>query len=346
MCKSKRRQCQWRARRKYVMKRRKGMIQPQRPKVLPSEPTESPRTQNRPLCFRPSAVLSLTGAMKPLLTTATGCCLWCWKTVLQIFDVMKSSVFPSVAYRQELHTLRERLEKLETEFLRLQSLVQNGVAATSAETLACQGSGSPLLAFPGKTEVGFPGPVPLPSQPMVPPVPPPPPPPLPPPPPPPAPLCFRKTGGIKMQPQATSSKKDVPMQITLQDLLNVKLKKTQDGTGIDKKGSPFEQRKALVTVSDLQNINLKSKAPRPLVRVTNHLITPSKGALDFRKHLKKLAIKRSPGGTPLTDKENAETGTGLTPLMTQALRRKFQLAHPKSPSPAQLPNGGSFEEQS
>lgn len=32
---------------------------------------------------------------------------------------------------------------------------------------------------------------------------------------------------------------------------------------------------------------------------------------------------RSPGGTPL-NKENTECGTGLTPIMTQALRRKFQ----------------------
>ncbi|XP_060613725.2 proline-rich protein 11 [Anolis sagrei] len=344
MCKSKQRQHKLRARRKYWMKKRKGIIQPQRLKALPPESTESTHIQNRPRCSRPSAFLSLTGAVKPLLTTASGCCLWCWKMVLQIFEVMKSSVFSSAAYRQELRTLRERLEKLEEEFSRLQSLVQNGVAAPPAEMVACQGSGSPLLGFPAQTEVGLPGLGSLPSQLMVPP--PPPPPPLPPPPPPPAPLCFKKSGGIKTQPQVTSSRKDVPMQITLQDLLKVKLKKTQNNTGIDKKGSPLEHRKALVTVSDLQSMNLKSKAPRPLVRVTNHLITPSKSALDFRKHLKKLAIKRSPGGTPLTNKENAETGTGLTPLMTQALRRKFQFAHPKSPSPAQLPRRGSFEEQS
>lgn len=36
---------------------------------------------------------------------------------------------------------------------------------------------------------------------------------------------------------------------------------------------------------------------------------------------------RSPGGTPLFDKENMETGTGLTPIITQALRRKFQVGH-------------------
>ncbi|OXB64907.1 hypothetical protein ASZ78_009788 [Callipepla squamata] len=56
---------------------------------------------------------------------------------------------------------------------------------------------------------------------------------------------------------------------------------------------------------------------------------------------------RSPGGTPL-NKENAECGTGLTPIMTQALRRKFQashdMAHPKSPSPAWLSSASSLDE--
>ncbi|XP_029483380.1 proline-rich protein 11-like isoform X1 [Oncorhynchus nerka] len=42
---------------------------------------------------------------------------------------------------------------------------------------------------------------------------------------------------------------------------------------------------------------------------------------------------RSPGGTPLFDKENMETGTGLAPIMTQALRRKFQSALPRGLSP-------------
>ena len=36
---------------------------------------------------------------------------------------------------------------------------------------------------------------------------------------------------------------------------------------------------------------------------------------------------RSPGGTPLHSKENTECGSGLTPIMTQALRRKFQASH-------------------
>ncbi|XP_042298407.1 proline-rich protein 11 [Sceloporus undulatus] len=333
-----------RARAKYLRKRRKGVIQTQHTSPLPSKPPVVPCIQSRPFSSWFSAVLSVRDTVKPLLTTVTSFCSWCQKVIGEIFHVIKSSAFPSPASRQELNALRERLEKLETEFSRLRSLVQNGAAAATS----CQNSGSPFLAFPAHTQLDCQGPVSLPSQvpvpPAPPPPPPPPPPPLPPPPLPQAPLCFKKTGGSKTQ--AASLPKDVPMQITLQDLLNVKLKKTQNGNGVEKKRSPFEQRKALVTVSDLQSISLKSKAPQPLVRATNNLITPSRSALDFRKHLKRVAIKRSPGGTPLTNKENAETGTGLTPIMTQALRRKFQLAHPKSPSPARLPTGGSFEEQS
>ncbi|KAJ7308842.1 hypothetical protein JRQ81_008113 [Phrynocephalus forsythii] len=134
------------------------------------------------------------------------------------------------------------------------------------------------------------------------------------------------------------------MHITPQDLLNVKLRKTQSAAEKNEKRSPPERRKALVTLSDLQSVSLKTQTAQPTARVTHHLITPSKTGLDLRKHLKKVAINRSPGGTPLTNKENVETGTGLTPIMTQALRRKFQLAHPKSPSPARLMAANSFEE--
>ncbi|XP_007445281.2 proline-rich protein 11-like [Python bivittatus] len=122
----------------------------------------------------------------------------------------------------------------------------------------------------------------------------------------------------------------MPLQITAQDLLNVKLKKTHSEPAMDKKRSPSQRRKALITLKDLQSIRLQSKAPQPLPRVTNLFNTPSKDGLDFRKHLKKVAIKRSPGGTPMNNKENIETGTGLTPIMTQALRRKFQARPPRN----------------
>uniref|UniRef100_A0A8D0HKJ7 Proline rich 11 n=1 Tax=Sphenodon punctatus TaxID=8508 RepID=A0A8D0HKJ7_SPHPU len=201
---------------------------------------------------------------------------------------------------------------------------------------SCRSSDKPVLAAPSHAQISVAEPQPLPSlaslQLAPPPPPPPPPPPLPPLPPPQAPLLLKRASGIKPL-QAAPLKSDVPMQITLKDLLNVKLKKTQSHTGTDKAGSPLKRPRALITISDLQSINLRTKAALPPTRVTNVLITPSKNHLDLRKHLKRVNIQRSPGGTPLTNKENMETGTGLTPIMTQALRRKFQLLHPDGSSP-------------
>ena len=44
-----------------------------------------------------------------------------------------------------------------------------------------------------------------------------------------------------------------------------------------------------------------------------------------RSKLRKVNITRSPGGTPLVSNRNTENGTGLTPMMTKALQRKFQV---------------------
>ncbi|OWK15081.1 PRR11, partial [Cervus elaphus hippelaphus] len=140
-------------------------------------------------------------------------------------------------------------------------------------------------------------------------------------------------------------KKNGPMQITVKDLLTVKLKKTQS---LDERRmlvpSPKVQN-PLVTVSDLQRVTLKPKSKVLSTRVTNVLITPGKSQLDLRKLLRKVDVERSPGGTPLTNKENLETGTGLTPVMTRALKRKFQLAHPRSPTQTLPVSTSNFDEQ-
>lgn len=44
----------------------------------------------------------------------------------------------------------------------------------------------------------------------------------------------------------------------------------------------------------------------------------------LRSSLRKVNVKRSPGGTPL-DRTVQDTGTGLTPLMTRALQKKFKV---------------------
>ncbi|NXA50862.1 PRR11 protein, partial [Nothocercus julius] len=292
--------------------------------------------------------------VKPFTTTASFLYCWCQSTVTQSLKVVKDTIFPSQIYSRDLNMFREKLEKLETEFSQLQGILQmNGTATSSSENSLCQRCNKPVLGAPIQTQVDLLLPVcgpsaaqPQPScAPPAPLPPPPPPPPLPPPRAPPAPLL--KRGSSSKALLETSLKKDGPMHITLKDLLNVKLKKTDSNLRTDKAGSPVKTCRALITVSDIQSISLRPKSS-PSVHITNCLITPAKNQLDLRKHLKKVNIQRSPGGTPLNTKENMESGTGLTPIMTQALRRKFQashgMAHPKSPSPAKLNAANSFDE--
>ncbi|XP_038670549.1 proline-rich protein 11 isoform X1 [Scyliorhinus canicula] len=135
---------------------------------------------------------------------------------------------------------------------------------------------------------------------------------------------------------------DGPLPVTVKDLLEVKLRKTQNKLEEPEINTPKKERSPLVTISDLQGFNLRAKANR-LPRSAKMITTLNKPVLDLRQRLKKVAIERSPGGTPLY-KENRDTGTGLTPVMTQALKRKFEMAHPKSPPCCLSPNT-SFDDQ-
>ena len=55
--------------------------------------------------------------------------------------------------------------------------------------------------------------------------------------------------------------------------------------------------------------------------------TPISG-YNLRKTLRKVNVIRSPGGTPLV-KSKMETGVGITPLLTAALKRKFKVMNLK-----------------
>ncbi|KFP78471.1 Proline-rich protein 11, partial [Acanthisitta chloris] len=293
--------------------------------------------------------------VKPLTIAASALYCWWQNTVAQGFKVVNDTIFSSQIYLRELDTFRERLEKLESELSKLQGTLQeNGVAAFSSETSLCQRCNKPVLGAAVQAQMdplSLPPSMPLsvlppPPPPLPPPPPPPPPPPLPPPKLPSAPLLLKRGTASKAH-LAPPVKKDGPMQITLKDLLNVKLKKTNSNLRMDKAESPLKPHRTLITVSDLQSVSLRPKS-KPSAQVTNSLMTPPKTQIDLRKHLKKVNIQRSPGGTPLNNKENTECGSGLTPIMTQALRRKFQashsMAHPKSPSPARLSAASSFDE--
>nr|XP_056721476.1 proline-rich protein 11 [Euleptes europaea] len=329
----------------FRFKKQESILPPRCSSILPTKLPVSPLNQSGPFRSWTLTLPNLTKVVRPLVAKVLCWYWWCQNSVVQfsqIFRVIRNAAFQSQACLEELNMLRERLEKLEIEFARLQSAIQKGTVAPLEKT-SCQASEDGQCQRATQADLGLVELSSLHSQPLMPPVPPPPPPP-PPLPPLPAPRCLSKIGDAKKQ--DASLKTEVPMQITLKDLLNVKLKKTQSCLEIEKKVSPLQKRRALITISDLQSISLKSKAPTPPNLAANRSSTPSRSCLDFRKHLRRVSIKRSPGGTPLIHKENLETGTGLTPLMTQALRRKFQFAHPKSPSPSHFPRGSSFEEQS
>ncbi|XP_051491853.1 proline-rich protein 11 [Apus apus] len=342
-----------RARAKFLLKKKGDATTPQSsgcpPRSAGDLPLNTSSVPSHLSSFWSLALPSIKNVVKPLRTTASLLYCWCQNTVAQSFKVVKDTMFPSHIYLRELSTFREQLEKLEAEFSRLQGTLQmNGTAALSSENTLCQRCNKPVLGATGQMQTGSPSPVSKPPavqlQPgSVPLPPPPPPPPLPPPKLPPAPLLLKQGNGSKA-PLAPSLKKEGPMQITLKDLLNVKLKKTNSNLRTDKAESPVKTRRALITVSDLQSVSLRPKS-KPSAHIAKSLTPPPKNQLDLRKHLKKVNIQRSPGGTPLNGKENMECGSGLTPIMTQALRRKFQVAHPKSPSPAWLSTANSFDEQ-
>ncbi|XP_040856250.1 proline-rich protein 11 [Ochotona curzoniae] len=283
---------------------------------------------------------------------------WCQNCVAPSLEILKDTIFPSRICHRELHSLKQQFCALENELCKLQEVLKtiSGNCSCSSCSQMCHTHSklikapAPAPPTPGECQALLSTTLPQPAS-LLPPPPPPPPPPLPPPPPPLpppsaplAPLVFRKSDRTKA-PQAGPLKKDRPMQITVKDLLNVKLKKTPSVSERTKLEPSPQSQNPLVTVSDLQRVTLKPNSKVLSTRVTNVLITPSKSQLDLRKLLRKVNVDRSPGGTPLTNKENMDTGTGLTPVMTRALRKKFQLAHPKSPTQTLQLSPSSFDEQ-
>ncbi|KAK1158369.1 hypothetical protein AOXY_G23256 [Acipenser oxyrinchus oxyrinchus] len=173
--------------------------------------------------------------------------------------------------------------------------------------------------------------------------------------------------------QSFAVKQVGPAAVTLRDLLNVKLRKAnaplhkpqeeEDCPGSDTGAatsrqkpfchskekdlsrqaiSPEKKRAPLITMSDLRRVSLRSSHSDLPLKIGLHR-TPSKSPLNLRKHLKKVNIDRSPGGPAVREGEQGDWHR-LTPIMTQALRRKFQMAHPKSPSPSNRPVNRSFDD--
>ncbi|CAJ0955442.1 unnamed protein product [Ranitomeya imitator] len=114
-------------------------------------------------------------------------------------------------------------------------------------------------------------------------------------------------------PKAPPVKQEGPVQITLKDLLNVKLRRTNDHMDKQMKALVSRQSFPLITVSELQGVKLKIASKMPPKCLTNVFKEKLKSPLDVRQRLRKVNMERSPGGTPLYDRENKENGTGLTP---------------------------------
>ncbi|XP_066552329.1 proline-rich protein 11 isoform X2 [Amia ocellicauda] len=270
-----------------------------------------------------------------------------WRSRLaEVCSRLQDALFPWRRCSQELGALQQQVEELQRELSRLHGTLQLGGEVKSLSS--CSGAAvcslpvghltAPLLLAP---------PPPAPALLAPPPPPPPPPPPLPP-----AALLkrplqiLRKTLASKT-PRSPPRKSDIPTAVTLRDLQAVKLRRVTNPIRKTRAPSPEKTRVPLVTVDELQRVNLRPHHALdlpPKLRIALAR-SPGKSPLTLRRQLKKVNIERSPGGTPLYDKENKETGTGLTPIMTQALRRKFQMAHPKSPSPKARAVNLSFDEQ-
>ncbi|XP_029105281.1 proline-rich protein 11 isoform X2 [Scleropages formosus] len=264
-----------------------------------------------------------------------------WKsTFAQACAGFLSAVLSWREQTRQMDVLRQQVAELQGEMNLLRCALQANSRTTSlccCQKLSCNSQvqlSAPLANDCGSTV----DPLPV-FTPVVPPLPPPPPPP----PPPPAIPQQRPLLIVKKRPASPTLQKEKGhlIAVTVRDLQTVKLRKITDPIG-KLNVSPSKSRAPLVTVDDLQKVRLRrstSDLPSKL-----HLSlgrTPKKSPMRLRSQLKKVQIERSPGGTPLFNKENKETGTGLTPIMTQALRRKFQNTMARSPSPK---SNRSFDE--
>uniref|UniRef100_A0A8C3SJ35 Uncharacterized protein n=1 Tax=Chelydra serpentina TaxID=8475 RepID=A0A8C3SJ35_CHESE len=262
-------------------------------RLLDGLPPNPPHSQSSTFSVWPLVLPSVKDAVRPLAMTASSLYWWCQNSVAQSFEVIKDTIFPSRLYLRQLNMLKQQVEKLDIEFSRLQGAIQ-------VKNSPCRRCNKPLLAVPACAQIGLAEPVSLPSagvlQPASVPAPPPPPPLPPPPPPPPAPILLKKGNSTKAL-QVGSNRIIVFIQLVFE-------------------GFWYEVRETcLMRAIQFAFFTLRCNFPLFSGYISKRWNNAPCNFYD---------LFRSPGGTPLTNKENLETGTGLTPIMTQALRRKFQ----------------------
>ncbi|XP_077098411.1 uncharacterized protein prr11 [Siphateles boraxobius] len=216
-------------------------------------------------------------------------------------------------YAERVESLHQKVEVLQMEMALLHSTLKLSREAKSA--------GSPC---------GDQQSTPLPLSLAAPPPPPPPPPPLPPqilvt-------LAAPKGSLIPKKTAQTSSLKETQsVAVTLRDLQAVRLKKVTVG---QKTQMSPERRSPLVTLADLQKVRLRrSNSDLPLKFKSKLGRTPTKNPMSLRVPLRKVNLIRSPGGTPMYNKENDVMDLSLDPKMTKGLGNKHLRALTKGLSP-------------
>uniref|UniRef100_A0A8C2G788 Proline rich 11 n=1 Tax=Cyprinus carpio TaxID=7962 RepID=A0A8C2G788_CYPCA len=116
--------------------------------------------------------------------------------------------------------------------------------------------------------------------------------------------------------------------VTLRDLQAVRLKKVTVG---QKKQASERLRSPVVTLADLQKVCLRrSNSDLPLKTVSR---TPTKNPMNLRVQLRKVNLMRSPGGTPLGNKEKDVMDSSLDPSMTKGLGNQYLSTLTKGLSP-------------
>ncbi|XP_051540454.1 proline-rich protein 11 isoform X2 [Myxocyprinus asiaticus] len=209
-------------------------------------------------------------------------------------------------YADRVESLHQKVEELQREIALLHSALK-----LSREAKTAGGNGEILNGVNLSTPLL---PVSLP----------PPPPPLPPPPPPPPPLPSKLAVPklvvvpIKSaQPTFLKKQRDGPVAVTLHDLQAVRLRKVT--VSHKTQMSPDRKRSPLVTLADLQKVRLRrSHSELPLKFRSSLGRTPTKSPVNLRVPLRKV-MNRSPGGTPLFNKENEKMDSSLDPRMKNAL---------------------------
>ncbi|XP_016412175.1 proline-rich protein 11-like isoform X2 [Sinocyclocheilus rhinocerous] len=136
-------------------------------------------------------------------------------------------------------------------------------------------------------------------------------------------LAAPKVASIPLKTAQTTSvkeKQNGPVALTLRDLQAVRLRKVI--VGQKTQVSPERKRSPLVTLADLQKVSLRrSNSDLPLKSRSSLgrtvCRTPTKNPMNLRVQLRKVNLMRSPGGTPLFNKENAVMDSSLDPSMTR-----------------------------